>query len=328
MHRERILHRHSAAPRHWVAALAVVAACGTSSPAQPSNEPSTPPSEPSTPPGERSPAAQPTRGADVSVHPLTIADPETILAERVEDLSFLVERIAQRPRNVGMVHLMAWDAMQLAARMNHDAHETRRLARTALETGVGVFQVAYQDAKSFTLDGNTITYEEAGPADHANAEIWLRTACLAVLLEDAEALRQLGSLNAETLRRSPTQMAAFRVSLVDLFNASLARRETMDDFRAMYREIAADTTDDGHVRIPITFVDALIAIHREDADAFRASLEEHLEAHRLYWGSARWSRSPTGLISITASALVALANQRGVSTEGLESGYLYRFAAE
>ena len=65
------------------------------------------------------------------------------------------------------------------------------------------------------------------------------------------------------------------------------------------------------------------AVLTDDADAAAKRLVTALEAHRAFWSSDDNDNLPDGLVSLSASAAVALARERGLSLD-VESAYLVR----
>ena len=94
------------------------------------------------------------------------------------------------------------------------------------------------------------------PADFVQAQRDGEPAELAQAMEEFYMPRHAG----DDLPRSKTGIADFRYGVVDVFRTVLQDQDTPDAYRAVYAQIAADQSDSGYESIPITFVDALIAV--------------------------------------------------------------------
>ena len=247
-----------------------------------------------------------------------------MLEEPTEDIDFFIDKsIAQRPRNVATLYSLAWNSTQLSIRLNRPQEDIIESATLAVEAAVGLFELAYGSTNQVSLRGKTISYNEAGPDDHAHAETWLRATCLGLLVRNQEALDYLLKMPAEQLAASVTRVADYRLGLVTALQLVLKDEDRLDFYRLLYQQVAADDSDTGYESVLITFIDALLTITKRDAAVFNAAIVGHLQAHHRYWSSKRWGNSPEGLVCITGSALVDIAATREIGVS-IESEYLWR----
>ncbi len=202
--------------------------------------------------------------------------------------------------------------------------------KLGVEAGLAMFICAASPGQlvTFELGGETLNQQARISPDQVHTGRWEKVWYGANILGDSDSLRTLCSFPLSLALTSPTVGEA----VDELWVRVLHTLTTTGRFDADLMTRALECTDpsklpdevvDLTLYLTVPCLDLLFRLAMNDAPGFQKALKQALDKHRRYWGSPENASDPTGFVSWPLSALVAMAQARGMNLP-LQHPYLLR----
>jgi Immunity protein 49 len=213
-----------------------------------------------------------------------------------------------------------------------DSPEVGLALRVAAQahTALIMFDRVYDPPRYIHLgDGPSVTYTVPAHESYVNAAHWLYAFMLANITRDREVLGFLQEVPSDLFRQSSTVAGQSAYDEIEAYRDLLSGLPFTQGaaFRAYesYMATAAQerTARAKSIRLQtLPYIQTLKSLDAGDFPGFNEALTQALLGHKKYWSSSEKLRqTPDGWVSISLTAVAAIAYDRGMKIE-VESDYM------